>query len=137
MYDGTDLILKDPVGSITPPSNLKQAFTLGETMTAGDVAYIADDKIYTADGYRDAGTNFYSGSSVTNNSAKSIMIDADTIATVWHRGSLAYIKAGTISGGVITYGTEVSLGVNQSTLDICKADTNTGCVFLLNGTSYQ
>lgn len=50
IYDGTNLVLQNPVQVIESANNIGKFMTLNENMTAGDVAWVdSDGKINTWD----------------------------------------------------------------------------------------
>lgn len=129
VYDGTNLIITNPVVSLT--STLK-AMTLWETMTAGDVVYEKNNSIYTFDGYM---TLAWTAASLAN-SCSSFYVDTNTIVTIHYTSSLVKIVAGTVSGDTITYWTAVSTGINTTAFTGIKTDTNTWVILLQWGGGY-
>lgn len=64
IYDGTNLVLQNPVSVVNSANTIGKMFTLNENMTAGDVAYVdSDGEINTWDGYRSAASSL--GATVT------------------------------------------------------------------------
>lgn len=130
--DGTALV----VASLNlPPENLDQNIVLNENMTALDLVYQDNDgEANKWNWYKNTGDTFYAGS-VTR--AKTIMIDTNTVVCMFYRASSSYVVAGSIASGAITWGTPVAVAGNTNGFDLCKVDTNAGCIIQLSSPAFN
>lgn len=65
------------------------------------------------------------------------MVDTNTVVCMFYRASSSYVVAGTIASGAITWGTPVAVAGNTNGFDLCKVDTNAGCIIQLSSTAFN